>query len=598
MNTPRLTPLTLAALLVLSVVIAYIPAISAGFIWDDDALVTKNPLVVDAAHHGLSEIWLGKNSRDYTPLTITAFRIEYSIWHDAAVWYHIVNILLHAACAVLLWLILVDLGIPAAWFAALLFAIHPVSVASVAWIAELKNTLSAVLFLGSLHAYLRMLADRNCNWYRASILLFLLAGFAKGAVVVIPVILLICIQWRYGKITRRDLIGLIPFAVIAAGIAWLTIRYQGRAENYHLIPEDFAHRIARAGHAFWWYLARVIFPAGLGPMAPQWVPDYSRGAATASAYIPVLAVAALLFYYVARWKTLGRPLFYIFTVYLVMLLPVFGVFAWLTLQQETIATDWWQYLAAPAIYILIAAALVKLTQKRPPALQYAFGAVIALPLLIQAWRTAATYESMETYCAAAVAGDPAAYTLQNNLGIIHKQKGEIAEAVTDFTSAILANPRYAEAYYNYGNLYFSARMFELAEIQYQEALRLRPGSADITSALAETYFHENKIREAIATQAAAIKLDRTNPHLYVSFGIMLAANNQHAQAIVCYKNALALEPANFETRILLIRSLLVVNQHEAAAVMTRESLALALKLNDTAAIATLKTLQESAPANQ
>ena len=141
-----------AALLFFCAVIAYLPAINAGFIWDDDLLLTANPQM--GSVRGLGEIWLGRNCCDYTPVTLTAFWLEHELWGDTATGYHVVNILLHALAAVLLWHNLSILRIRGSWLAALLFVIHPVNVASVAWIAELKNTLSAVFFFASILAFL------------------------------------------------------------------------------------------------------------------------------------------------------------------------------------------------------------------------------------------------------------------------------------------------------------------------------------------------------------------------------------------------------------------------------------------------------------
>jgi hypothetical protein len=133
-----------SALLILCAVIAYFRAINAGFIWDDAQLLTANPQMQGA--HGLKEIWLGKNTCDYTPLTLTVFWLERALWGDTSTGYHLVNILLHALAGILLWRTLLALRAPGSWLAALLFVIHPVNVASVAWIAELKNTLSAAFF--------------------------------------------------------------------------------------------------------------------------------------------------------------------------------------------------------------------------------------------------------------------------------------------------------------------------------------------------------------------------------------------------------------------------------------------------------------------
>ena len=103
--------------------VAFLPAIGAGYIWDDDSLLTANPQMQSAS--GLAEIWQGKNSRDYTPLTITTFWIERQVLGETPTGYHVINILLHAIAAVLLWRILEALLIPGAWLGALLFAIHP-----------------------------------------------------------------------------------------------------------------------------------------------------------------------------------------------------------------------------------------------------------------------------------------------------------------------------------------------------------------------------------------------------------------------------------------------------------------------------------------
>lgn len=137
-----------AAILAAITVLVYCPAMRGGFIWDDGDMVTNNPLVKSA--RGLQEIWLGKSLTEYHPLTHSVFWLEWRCWGTNPAGYHAVNILLHAANVVLLWLVLRKLRLPASWLAALLFGVHPVCVASVAWIAELKNTLSMFFYLAAL----------------------------------------------------------------------------------------------------------------------------------------------------------------------------------------------------------------------------------------------------------------------------------------------------------------------------------------------------------------------------------------------------------------------------------------------------------------
>jgi hypothetical protein len=268
---------------------AYVPAIGAGYVWDDDTLLTANPQMRSV--EGLAQIWRGVNSRDYTPVTLTGFWMEQRLWGDDPTGYHVVNILLQALSAVLLWLILRRLRVPGAWLGALLFAIHPVNVASVAWIAELKNTLSAALFFGSILAWLAA-RDGKPRWaYAGSLGLFVLAALSKGAVVTMPAVLLLCMVWQDRKVTWRGLLPLVPYAVIAIGVALVTVLYQSRAPHYGgVVPDSLAYRVSRAGAETWIYLGSLFWPAGLSPMRAPWVPDLR----SPIAYLPAVAAAGAL----------------------------------------------------------------------------------------------------------------------------------------------------------------------------------------------------------------------------------------------------------------------------------------------------------------
>lgn len=210
-----------AILLITTVV--YIPAMSAGFIWDDDQEITANPSLLSV--DGLKDIWKGTKSADYFPLKTTMLWLEFQLGNSESfkwdLWnlpnlmqhqndlilhkgpgvlngFHIVNILLHAIDAVLLLLVLKRLRIPGAWLVSLLFAIHPVHAESVAWIAERKNTLSLFFFLLTLLAYFRFEDKPRWGTYLWALLWFLAALLCKTHVVVLPMVLLLCSWWRHG----------------------------------------------------------------------------------------------------------------------------------------------------------------------------------------------------------------------------------------------------------------------------------------------------------------------------------------------------------------------------------------------------------------
>ena len=167
--------------------IAYAPVIlHGGFIWDDDSYVTGNDLLT--APDGLSRIWLHpRDSPQFYPLVFTTFRIEHALWGFNPRGYHVMNVILHALSAAILWRVLLRLGLRGAWLAAAVFAVHPMQVESVAWITERKNTLSALFWLLSLAAYLRFAGigisnrrgDGAIHWYVTALVLFVCALLSK-----------------------------------------------------------------------------------------------------------------------------------------------------------------------------------------------------------------------------------------------------------------------------------------------------------------------------------------------------------------------------------------------------------------------------------
>src|SRR5688500_17064432 len=148
-----------AGVLLILTLVAYVPAIRGGYVWDDDRYITNNPALRSA--EGLKRIWFNPGTTpQYYPLTHTTHWIEYQAWQLNPLGYHIVNVVLHAGTAAIIWLILRMLGVRGAWLAAALFALHPIQVESVAWLTERKNVLCGVLFFGSIYAYLRYVGMR------------------------------------------------------------------------------------------------------------------------------------------------------------------------------------------------------------------------------------------------------------------------------------------------------------------------------------------------------------------------------------------------------------------------------------------------------
>ncbi|MFZ1055015.1 MAG: hypothetical protein WAN79_05015, partial [Opitutaceae bacterium] len=177
----------MAGLLLAAVVVAYLPARSGGLLLDDDLHITRPEL---QSFGGLLRIWFDVGAtQQYYPVLHTAFWVEHRLWGDAVAGYHLVNVLLQACAGVLVAVLARRLRLPGAWLAAFVFALHPVCVESVAWIAEQKNTLSGVLALGAAVVYLDFERTRGRARYGVALGLFVLALMSKTVVLTLPAVL-------------------------------------------------------------------------------------------------------------------------------------------------------------------------------------------------------------------------------------------------------------------------------------------------------------------------------------------------------------------------------------------------------------------------
>jgi protein O-mannosyl-transferase len=262
-----------AALIVTAVLIVYLPSLNGGFIWDDEILVSNNRLVRDS--DGLYRIWFSTKAIDYWPLTNTTFWIEWHLWGMNTTGYHFTNIILHIVDSLLIWIILRRIAVPGAFLAALIFAVHPVNVESVAWIAQRKNTLAMLFFLLSILWYLKneipsvqkhlhtipySLSPVSLSvWYWLSLLSFLLAMLSKGSVAVLP-ILLLGIVWWLRPLTKRDFVRTAPFFAVAVGLAYVNVWFQTHGSETVIRSATFLERLLGAGTVVWFYLYTALLP--------------------------------------------------------------------------------------------------------------------------------------------------------------------------------------------------------------------------------------------------------------------------------------------------------------------------------------------------
>ncbi|MGZ5508301.1 MAG: tetratricopeptide repeat protein, partial [Limisphaerales bacterium] len=335
-----------------AVMLLYLPTFRAGFIWDDDVMLTDNPLV-KGGWRGLLNIWCSTKLVDYFPLTSTSLWLEWHLWGTSPAGYHVTNIVLHAISALLLWRVLLALKIPGAWLAAALFAVHPVCVASVAWIAERKNTLSMVFYLLSILWFLRFEETGRKKLYWFSLGAFVLALVSKTSVVILPFVLLLCVWWKNQRVTRHDNVRAAPFFGLALLFGFVTVWFQlYRGIGALNIPnaDSFYIRLIGGSWAVWFYLLHAVFPVGLTMIYPRWPIDPS----SLITYVPFVFLLLLLGFLWKFRRSWGRPCLFALGYSIITLLPVLGFFNMGFLAYSR-AADHWQYLSVIGPVALMAA---------------------------------------------------------------------------------------------------------------------------------------------------------------------------------------------------------------------------------------------------
>jgi tetratricopeptide (TPR) repeat protein len=492
------------------IAVAYWPALKNGFIWDDDLMLTHNPLI--KAGDGLRLIWFTNKPTDFFPLTYTDLWIEWRMWGMNAAGYHLTNILLHAVNAVLLWRVLVKLfevdqaaktGFTMAWFAAALFAVHPVNAATVAWIAERKNTLALLFSLLSVLAYLRSEAvgarKRNAS-YALSLICFVLALLSKTAGVALPVVLLGIAWWKRG-LKSRDVIRAIPFFAAAVIMGLVTIWFQNhRALSADFPQRDLMTRIAGVGRALGFYVSKAVVPVGLMPVYPQ----FAINARSAVALLPdvlLLGVIVVLWVQQKRW---GRAALFAFVGFVVMLLPVSGLLS-VNYHKFSLVADQWQYFALPFAMAAIVFGLA-------PALRSARTAVfgVAVVVCVVLSNAHARDFGSDTIWQKTLEKNPECWVAANNLGEQLVEREQFGEALKNFNRALQIKPGYSHALMGVASTYLRMRKYNEAIPPLEELVKSQPNNFFIRFNLGSALLLVNKAQLAAEQFQTALEIPEAN----------------------------------------------------------------------------------------
>ncbi|MGA2583917.1 MAG: tetratricopeptide repeat protein [Tepidisphaeraceae bacterium] len=529
----------------------YGPILHGRFVADDELLISNNPIM--KAHDGLYRFWFTTDAPDYFPLTSSVWWLEWHLCGEDTLIFHLNNFLLHTGSAILLWRIFRRLGMPLAWLAGAVFLVHPVNVESAAWISELKNTLSFFLCLCAAWCFIRFDERRSRFVYAISLVCFGAALLAKTSVVPFPAGMLMLAWYRRGRIESRDFLAVLPFFMIAATLAVVTLYFQShRAIGGDVVRDDsLLSRLAIAGRAVWFYMCEAIFPRHLSFMYPRW----PTGNVSVEAFLPLAALLALI---VAIWlnrRQLGRGIVFGSFYYFLMLIPIVGLVN-IYFMKFSLVSDHWQY---PAIAGFIAVALLLIQR----GLQWFLrgrgylsavcfvGMLILASLTLLARKQAGIYADPVALWSDTVRNNPASPYAHNNYGVALYESQQWRLADQEFRKTLELDPTHAEARISIGRIYVGLGKVDEGIEWFESAIpylpdspdpRVRARRAEPHYAMAVAYQQKGDLATAEKEYRIAIGFDPKMGPAHNNLALLLGQRNEPEEAEAEFRAAIAADP--------------------------------------------------------
>jgi protein O-mannosyl-transferase len=470
-------------------------------------------------------------------------------------------------------MVLRKLEIPGAYLAAAIFAFHPVHVESVAWVTEMKNTLSAVFYLAAMLVYLRFDQQRKTSLYVAAAVLFAMGLLSKTVIATLPGALLVIFWWKRGQLSwRRDVLPLTPFFGLGASAglftAWMERKFVGAEGPGFDMP--FVERCLLAGRAIWFYLGKLLWPTGLAFNYPRW----DINPAILWQYLfPAAALLLLagLWAVRRRWRgPLAGLLFFGGTLF-----PALG-FSNVYMFRYSQVGDHLQYLASLGIITLFSAGAALLLARRGQ-----WGRLVGqslclgmlLTLAVLSWRQSRTYIDGETLYRATIQRNPDCLLAHYNLAKHLSAAGKADEAMDHYYEVLRLDPNYPDIHNDLAIILAAKGQREAAIRHYRKALRLDPGYVVACVNLADMLASEGKTDEASEYYDRALSAQEC-ADFHNRFGNALAAAGKRQEAMKHYDAALRLDPDYVLAHINLANQLSAVGKSDDAVLHYQRALVL------------------------
>jgi Tfp pilus assembly protein PilF len=522
-----------ALLLFVLVLIVYFPSFWGEFIFDDWGYLINNPVI--RTDEGLKNIWLGRGTIDYWPISFTAIWAQFRIFGEDPFGYHLINTFLHFLVSIYVGIILKQMGFRWAWWAAFLFALHPANVETVAWVIEQKTLLASLLILISLFFFLKFERDSKKKFLLFSLMAFALSLLTKTQGASLPLLFLLWGSHRWGL--RKALLWCSPYfllSAVAAGIAFIVMGpYQPGGSvsvGWSQVYESFFR--------FGYYMEKAFWPFDLSLVYPTTsiqVMDFGN----------ILRMSCLILILAGLWKFRRNELskFLLFSVFAawLILFPVLGFFS-ISFMQQTPITDHWQYLALPIWCAMIAATVDRIWSRAGK--NFALSVLILTSLLfggLSLARTKVFKNEIELWSDAAQKNPKSAF-VHYNLGTKYFEKKSFPEARVHLEKAIELQKSYAKAEYNLAMTKYAMNLRAEALGHFKKVLEMAPSFRAGALSLALCAQNLGLEEEASSAFQKAIESQTDFAFAHFQYALFLVKQKQFKRAEEQLVRALQLPP--------------------------------------------------------
>ncbi len=529
------------AVLVVVTVLAYALSLKNGFmVFDDDKAIQYNSMIKNPSFRS---IFLGKNLGMYAPITWLGYALVYGVAGENATAFHIFSLLLHLACVLSVFALfrMIQARFEVSFFAALLFAVHPMQAEATSWIAGQSTLTFSLFYLLSLMAYIKWQENQRGLFYGLSLLAFVLSVLSKSAAVTLPILLLAFDWYRNGRISMKNIVAKAPYflASFVFGLYTLSTR---EAEGHHLVVSSSVYnlfdRFLMVCHSLLFYPVKMLAPFYLSIYYPM---VKSEGVWSFDYYLAPLVLGALAWLawkYGRRDRVIGLSVLWYF-------LPLVVMLPYVTVGTFEMRSDRYAYISSAGIFLLLA----WLAQELPPLVRRGLFAIAALFFAFLTMERSQVWKSDVTVFRDCAEKYPEATICNCNLAYGELLQLDYQNSVIHYTKTLALDPTYVESYNGRGQAYFMLNKFPEAFSDFDQAIKAGIVTPKLFLNRGKCQVILSRPAEAIPDLVRSIELEPRNPETYYFKAVAESKTGNLPAAIQDYTKAIELEPKYIEALV-------------------------------------------------